>query len=144
MCTIRTSTQSQRQGFVCSHYTTHSIRKRFIVLKPFKTYYEKFFIWLNDSRYEVRTRAYTVKGCRVNHFTNRPLDCGVEDSNLRSSGNEPDEIDHFSNPQTPQTGADPAISTVTGWRLCCLSSRANTLIELIRKVGLEPTIFICH
>ena len=29
--------------------------------------------------------------------------------------------------RTPPTGADPAISTVTGWRLCCLSSETHWL-----------------
>lgn len=34
--------------------------------------------------------------------------------------------------KTPQTGADPAISTVTGWRLCCSSSGAYRACDRIR------------
>lgn len=36
--------------------------------------------------------------------------------------------------RTPPTGADPAISTVTGWRLCCLSSKAHWLFTYIIRL----------
>ena len=45
--------------------------------------------------------------------------------------------------ETPPTGADPAISTVTGWRLCCLSSETHWLFTYtIRLTFWKPRQFL--
>lgn len=41
--------------------------------------------------------------------------------------------------RTPPTGADPATSTVTGWRLCCLSSETHWLFTYTIRLTFGKT-----